>query len=68
MYLVTVFWFAADGWFDPTILGLFDENDFAHWRCTTGHFPDFPAQKLSEPLSAVATPSSGLKGNTKPIT
>ena len=28
MYLVMVFWFAADGWFDPTILGSFGEEDF----------------------------------------
>ena len=67
MYLVMVFWFAADGLFDPTILGPFSEDGFAHWCCATGHFPDFSVQKFSETLSAVATPLSGLKGETKPI-
>ena len=51
MYLVTVFWFADDGWFDPSILGPFSAEDFVHWHCAMGYFPDFPAQKFSEPLS-----------------
>ena len=67
MYLVTVFWLAADGLFDPTILGLFAEEDFVRWRCAMGYFSNFPSQTVPELVSTGASPSSGMPGKKNPV-
>ena len=67
MYILTVLWFAADGWFDPTILWPFSKDNFARWHCAMGYFLDFPMQKFLEPLSKEATPLSGLQRKRKSL-
>ena len=62
MYIAMVFWLVADGWFDLTILGPFIEEDFVHWRCSTGHFVAFPTQKPSKPFLVAGLFLSSFKG------
>ena len=67
MYLVTVSKYAADGWFNLTILGPFSEDAFAHWCYTTGYFSDFHAQIVLKPLSEEGVPLSGLQRKRKSL-
>ena len=67
MNVVIVFWYTAYGWFNPTILGPFSEEDFARWSCSMGHFVEFPVQKLLLPVSAVEPLLLGLKGKKKDV-
>ena len=67
MYLVMVFWYAADGWFDPAILGSFSEDAFTHWRYAMGYFSDFPAQIVLELLMEEGALLSGLQRKRKSL-